>query len=64
MGPRQWGADKGEFLLRYRDVSSADSPEQVLLDFCQSTYEAGANLARWDREALERNPGEHELTRH
>lgn len=58
-----YSPDKGEFLLRYRDVSSADSPEQVLLDFCQSTYEAGANLARWDREALERNPGEHELTR-
>ena len=58
-----YSPDKGEFLLHYKDVSSADSPEQVLLDFCQSTYEAGANLARWDREALERNPGEHERTR-
>jgi hypothetical protein len=44
----------GEFLLRYDDMRSADSPEQALLDFCQSTYEAGANLAQWDREALER----------
>ena len=44
----------GEFLLRYDDVRSVSSPEQALLDFCQSTYAAGANLARWDREALER----------
>jgi hypothetical protein len=44
----------GEFLLRYDDVRSADSPEQVLLEFFQSTYEAGATLAHWDREALEK----------
>jgi hypothetical protein len=44
----------GEFLLRYDDVRSADSPEQALLDFYQSTYEAGATLAHWDREALEK----------
>jgi hypothetical protein len=44
----------GLFLLRYDDLRSADSPEQVLLEFCRSTYEAGANLAHWDREALER----------
>ena len=43
-----------EFLLMYDDVRCADSPRQVLLDFLQSTYEAGANLANWDREALER----------
>jgi len=40
--------------LRYDDVRHADAPERVLLEFCQSTYEAGANLAQWDREALER----------
>jgi hypothetical protein len=34
--------------------NSSTSPEQVLMDFCQTTYEAGANLANWDREALER----------
>ncbi len=45
----------GIFVLRYDDVRGADSPEQVLLEFCRSTYEAGANLAHWDREALERN---------
>jgi hypothetical protein len=44
----------GLFLLRYDDVCSASSPELALLEFFQSTYEAGATLARWDREALER----------
>ena len=44
----------GEFLLRYDDVRNASSPEQALLEFFQSTYEAGATLAKWDREALER----------
>jgi Family of unknown function (DUF5996) len=42
-----------EFILMYDDVRSAPSPEQVLLDFLQSTYDAGANLAHWDRDALE-----------
>ena len=44
----------GEFLLHYDDVRSASSPEQALLAFFQSTYEAGATLGKWDREALER----------
>jgi hypothetical protein len=43
-----------EFLLPYDDVRSASSPEQALLEFFQSTYEAGATLGQWDREALER----------
>lgn len=43
-----------EFILLYDDVLNADSPEFVLLDFLQTTYEAGANLAAWDRAALER----------
>jgi hypothetical protein len=43
-----------EFLLMYDDVRRASSPRQALLDFLQSTYEAGANLARWDRKELER----------
>jgi Family of unknown function (DUF5996) len=46
--------DMGEFLLRYDDVRTASSPEQALLEFFQSTYEAGATLAQWDRETLER----------
>ncbi len=44
----------GEFLLMYDDVRTAESPRDALLDFCQSTYEAGANLAKWDRRELER----------
>jgi Family of unknown function (DUF5996) len=44
----------GEFLLMYDDVRRAESPSQTLLDFCQSTYEAAANLGKWDREQLER----------
>jgi len=43
-----------EFLLMYDDVRQAASPRQALLDFLQSTYEAGANLAHWDRKELER----------
>ena len=44
----------GEFLLMYDDVRAADSPREALLDFCQSTYAAAADLAHWDRAALEK----------
>ena len=44
-----------EFFLLYDNVRKSVSPEQALMDFCQSTYEAGANLAGWDRAALERS---------
>jgi hypothetical protein len=44
----------GEFLLLYEEVRKAESPTSSLLEFCQSTYEAGASLGDWDREALER----------
>jgi hypothetical protein len=43
-----------EFLLMYDDVRGAASPRQALLSFLESTYEAGANLAHWDRKELER----------
>ena len=49
-----WDAQMGEFFLDYDDVRAAGSPDQAILDFCQSTYEAGAKLAQWDRQALER----------
>lgn len=42
-----------EFLLMYDDVRSADSPHDTLMDFLQSTYEAGADLGHWDRAMLE-----------
>jgi hypothetical protein len=43
-----------EFLLMYDDVRTADSPKAALMDFLQSTYDAAATLAKWDRKALER----------
>jgi hypothetical protein len=46
----------GEFILPYQDVRLAPSPEQAILEFFQSAYEAGASLAKWDRQALERTP--------
>jgi hypothetical protein len=49
-----WNPQLGEFILKYDDVRTADSPESAILDFCQSTYEAAANLAQWDRASLER----------
>ena len=45
--------DLGEFLLPYEAVRKAADPTAVLLEFLQSTYEAAANLARWDRASLE-----------
>ena len=49
-----WDNQLGLFILKYEDVRAADSPENAVLDFCQSTYEAGANLAKWERDVLER----------
>jgi uncharacterized protein DUF5996 len=50
-----YSTDLSEFLLLYDDVRNASDPEDALMDFCQSTYEAGANLAHWDRASLERS---------
>jgi len=49
-----YSAKLGEFLLPYKDVRTSSSGRQILLDFLQTTYEAGAELANWDRKALER----------
>lgn len=49
-----YSLELSEFLLMYDNVRGTDAPKQVLLDFLQSTYEAGAKLANWDRDALER----------
>jgi hypothetical protein len=46
--------DLGEFVLPYDAVRTAKSPDEVLLSFLQSTYEAEATNAKWDRNALER----------
>lgn len=45
-----------EFILMYDEARKAASPAAALLDFAQSTYEAGANLAKWDRANLEAHP--------
>ena len=50
-----WDTQLGEFILKYDDARAAPAPDQAILDFCQSAYEAGTNLARWDRNALERH---------
>jgi Family of unknown function (DUF5996) len=46
--------DMGEYLLPYDVVRTAGSPDDVLLSFLQSTYEAAATCGNWDRLALER----------
>jgi hypothetical protein len=50
-----YSTELGEFLLPYDAVRSAASPDDVLLEFLQTTYEAAADLAKWDRAALERD---------
>ncbi|HEX4963617.1 MAG TPA: DUF5996 family protein [Thermoanaerobaculia bacterium] len=54
-----YSADLHEFILPYDAVRQSESPDDTLLDFLQSTYEAVANLAEWDRSSLERDPGWH-----
>jgi hypothetical protein len=49
-----YSPDLSEYLLMYDDVRTVTSPDQMILDFCQSTYDAAATLAHWEREELER----------
>jgi hypothetical protein len=51
-----YDAGLGEFLLAYDDVRAAKSPSAELLAFCESTYDAAAELGEWDRQMLERTP--------
>jgi hypothetical protein len=48
-----YSKDYGEFILPYDGVARAASPDETLLEFLQSTYEAAATLGAWDRAALE-----------
>jgi uncharacterized protein DUF5996 len=48
----------GEFILPYDAVRAAVSPDQALLEFLQSTYDAAAGTSKWDRDALECPPGQ------
>jgi Family of unknown function (DUF5996) len=43
-----------EFILMYDDVRNSPSPRGTLLEFLQTTYDAGADLAKWNRRDLER----------
>ena len=52
-----YDTEASQFRLKYDDVRSAPSPREALLGFCQSTYEAAATLAQWNRAELERDPG-------
>jgi hypothetical protein len=48
--------DLGQFILPYDAVRQASDPDSLLLGFLQETYEAAAELGKWDRKALERQP--------
>jgi hypothetical protein len=50
----RWDEGLGEFVLPYELVRTAADPDALLLEFLQSTYEAAATAAAWDRDALER----------
>jgi hypothetical protein len=52
-GGAAWNPQLSEFILMYDDVRRAGSPEEALLEFLESTYDAGAGLAKWDRTTLE-----------
>jgi hypothetical protein len=51
-----YSRELADFILPYESVRSASSPDDILLDFFQSVYDAGADLARWDRASLDRAP--------
>src|SRR5579872_1033032 len=51
-----YNKDVGQFILPYDAVREARDPDNLLLGFLQETYAAAADLAKWDRAALERGP--------
>jgi len=46
--------DLGEFVLLYKDLVASDNPDDMLMDFLQTTYDAAAKTLNWDRKALEK----------
>jgi len=48
-----WNPQLSEFILMYDDMRAAESPDQALYEFLDSTYDVGARLAKWDRSSLE-----------
>lgn len=57
----RWFAPSRCFVLPYEEIRTGDAAAQIL-EFCQSTYEAGARLAGWDRAELERAPAAAAMT--
>ena len=57
-GAAYYSRELADFILPYEAVRSASRPDEVVLDFYQSVYAAAADLARWDRAALDRPPAE------
>ncbi len=53
-GPAFYSPDLKEFIYPYDDMRAAPNPRAALLEFLETTYAAGADLAKWDRPALER----------
>ena len=49
-----YNAELGEFLLKYDDLRAEANPDAALMEFLESTYDAAAQLANWDRASLER----------
>jgi len=53
-----YSRELGDFILTYELVRAASSPDEMVLEFFQNAYEAGADLARWDRAELDRPSAE------
>ena len=54
-----------EYILPYDAVRTAEKPDEVLLDFAQSAYDAASKLGKWDRDALEeKKPALHSPRQH
>jgi hypothetical protein len=52
-GSASYNPQLREFILPYEEVRRASSPDEAILEFAQSTYDAASTLAKWDRAALE-----------
>ncbi|MFY9550878.1 MAG: DUF5996 family protein [Thermoanaerobaculia bacterium] len=53
-GAAFYSSDLREFILPYDTVRQSSNPDDALLTFAQTTYEAAANLGKWERASLER----------
>ena len=54
----RYSPEAQEFIFPYEAVRRAPAPDEALLDFFQTTYDAAATLGRWDRAALDRTTHE------